>query len=80
MAAAVVAVCRQGSRETMARIGPRPLREFEEGVELDDRRLMIPPEIKHRRSREREVEVRHPFLQHPLHRKRELSNTVASVR
>jgi hypothetical protein len=30
-------------------------------VVLDDRRLMIPPEIKHRRSREREVEVRHPF-------------------
>jgi hypothetical protein len=36
--------------------------EREEGVVLDDRRLMIPPEIKHRRSREREVEVRHPFL------------------
>jgi hypothetical protein len=33
---------------------------------LDDRRLMIPPEIKHRRSREREVEVRHPFATEPL--------------
>src|SRR6266702_3393527 len=26
---------------------------------------MIPPEIEHRRSREREVEVRHPFLHTP---------------
>jgi hypothetical protein len=43
------------------------LREKEEGVVLDDRRLMIPPEIKHRRSREREVEVRHPFARiHPF--------------
>ena len=45
-----------------------------EGVVLDDRRLMIPPEIKHRRSREREVEVRHPFAHTSCHHKPRFRN------
>ena len=48
--------------------------EESEGVVLDDRRLMIPPEIKHRRSREREVEVRHPFAHTSCHHKPRFRN------
>jgi len=46
------------------------LREKREGVVLDDRRLMIPPEIKHRRFPGEGGDVRHPFAHAPFTRNR----------